>query len=56
MNPIYFMAIGMWLLCIPIVCLFRLVMRIEEHLWDIENFINYHTAIPAEEAEHGEEE
>lgn len=56
MNPIYFMAIGMMLLYVPIMCMFRLMMRIEDRLWEIENFIDYLSTIPDEEADHGEEE
>lgn len=56
MNLIYFMAIGMGLICIPIVYIFYLVMRLEDRMWEVENFMDYISWLPAEEANHGEEE
>lgn len=56
MTPLYFMAIGMLLICIPILFIFRIIMKIDDRLWEIENFIYYLSTKPDEEADHGKEE
>lgn len=56
MTPLYFMAIAMLLICIPILFIFHFVVKIDDRLWDIESFIDSLSTIPDEEADHGEEE